>query len=51
MKEKIDPNILIDVAAALISDKEPTTRVGRWLRWIEKLNQIRNNIGLKIKPR
>jgi hypothetical protein len=43
-KEQIDPNIIIDIASDLISYKEPTTRVGRWLRWVK-----RNNLGVKIK--
>jgi hypothetical protein len=46
--KQVDPNIIIDVATELISDKPPTTRVGRWLRWIKKLNRARNTIGLKI---
>lgn len=47
-KKQVDPNIIIDVATELISDKPPTTRVGRWLRWIKKINRARNTIGLKI---
>jgi len=47
--KQVDPNIIIDVATELISDKPPTTRVGRWLRWIKKLNRLRNGVGLKIK--
>jgi len=50
-KEQIDPNVIIDVASELISDKEPTTRVGRWLRWVKKINRLRNNLGVKIKSK
>jgi len=48
-KKQVDPNIIIDVATELISDKPPTTRVGRWLRWVKKLNRARNAFGVKIK--
>lgn len=48
-KEKIDPNILIDAGASLISDKPAKTLVGRILRWLKKINTIRNEIGVKIK--
>lgn len=52
MKNKnIDPNIVIDIAAELISDKPPTTLAGRILRWIEKLNRARNTLGINIKKR
>ena len=49
MKKQVDPNILIDIAVSTISDKEPTTLAGRILRWIKRLNNLRNGIGLKIK--
>ena len=48
-KEQIDPNILIDVGVSLISDKPPTTLVGRILRWIKKINRVRNGLGIDIK--
>lgn len=48
-KQKIDPNILIDAGASLISDKPAKTLVGRILRWLKKINAIRNGIGVKIK--
>ena len=48
-KEQIDPNILIDVGVSLISDKPPTTLVGRILRWIKKINKLRNGLNVKIK--
>ena len=48
-KEQIDPNILIDVGVSLISDKPPTTLVGRILRWIKKINTLRNGLNVKIK--
>lgn len=50
-KEQIDPNILIDVGVSLISDKPPTTLVGRILRWIKKINRVRNGLGIDIKKR
>ena len=46
-KEQIDPNILVDLAASVISDKPPTTLVGRILRWIKKINKLRNGLNLK----
>ena len=50
-KEQIDPNIVIDVAVELISDKPPTTLAGRILRWIKKINRVRNGLGIDIKKR
>ena len=48
-KDQIDPNILIDVGVSLISDKPPTTLVGKILRWIKKINLLRNGLSIKIK--
>lgn len=48
-KEQIDPNILIDAGVSLISDKPATTLVGRILRWIKKINLLRNGLNIKIK--
>ena len=48
-KEQIDPNILVDLAASVISDKPPTTLVGKILRWIKKINKLRNGLNVKIK--
>ena len=48
-KEQVDPNILIDVGVSLISDKPPTTLVGKILRWIKKINTLRNGLNVKIK--
>ena len=48
-KDQIDPNILIDVGASLISDKPATTLVGKILRWIKKINRVRNGLGINIK--
>ena len=50
-QEQIDPNIIIDVATELISDKPPTTLMGRVLRWIKRLNKVKNELGIKIKKR
>jgi hypothetical protein len=49
MKNKIDPNIIIDVATELISDRPPTTLAGRILRWIKRINRAKNQLGVKIK--
>ena len=49
--QQIDPNIIIDVATELISNKPPTTVVGRILRWIKRLNKVKNDLGIKIKKR
>ena len=48
-KEQIDPNILVDLATSVISDKPPTTLVGKILRWIKKINTLRNGLNVKIK--
>ena len=48
-KDQIDPNILIDAGVSLISDKPPTTLVGRILRWVKKINLLRNGLNIKIK--
>ena len=48
-KDQIDPNILIDVGVSLISDKPPKTLVGRILRWVKKINKLRNGLNVKIK--
>lgn len=50
-QKQIDPNIIIDVATELISDKPPTTLVGRIFRWIKRLNKAKNELGIKIKKR
>ena len=50
-KEQIDPNILVDLAASVISDKPPTTLVGKILRWVKKINRVRNSLGIDIKKR
>jgi hypothetical protein len=50
-QQQIDPNIIIDVATELISDKPPTTIAGRILRWIKRLNKVKNDLGIKIKKR
>jgi hypothetical protein len=49
MKKQIDPNIIIDAGISIISDKPPKTLVGRILRWVKKINKLRNTIGIKIK--
>lgn len=51
MKKQIDPNVVIDVATELISDKPPTTLAGRILRWIKRINRTRNSLGIDIKKR
>ena len=48
-KEQIDPDILVDLAVSVISDKPPTTLVGKILRWIKKINTLRNGLNVKIK--
>jgi hypothetical protein len=49
MKEKIDPNLVIDIATELIPDTPPKTLAGRILRWIKRINRLRNGVGVKIK--
>lgn len=48
-KEQIDPNILIDAGASLIPDKPAKTLVGKILRWLKRLNSLRNGLNVKIK--
>lgn len=50
-QEKIDPNVIIDLATGLISDKPPTTFFGRVFRWIKRINKVKNDLGIKIKKR
>jgi hypothetical protein len=50
-KEKIDTDTIIDLATELISNKPPTTLFGRVLRWIKKVNKLKNDLGVKIKKR
>jgi hypothetical protein len=49
MKEQIDPNLVIDIATELIPDTPPKTLVDRILRWIKRINRLRNGVGVKIK--
>ena len=49
MKEQIDPNLVVDIATELIPDTPPKTLAGRILRWIKKINRLRNGVGVKIK--
>lgn len=49
MKDKINPNIIIDIATSVISDKPPKTIAGRILRGIKRLNRLRNGVDIKIK--
>lgn len=51
MKEQIDPNLVIDIAAELIPDTPPKTLAGRILRWIKRINRVRNGLGIDIKKR
>lgn len=51
MKKEIDPNLILDVASELISDRPPKTFVGRVLRWFKLLNKTKNDLGLEIKKR
>lgn len=49
MKKQIDPNLVIDIATSVISDKPAKTLVGRILRWIKKINSLRNGLKITIK--
>jgi len=49
-KQKIDIDQIITVGGELISDSPPKTKVGRILRWIKKVIQIKKVLGIKIKP-
>lgn len=46
--KQIDPNILIDAGSSLISDKPAKTLAGKILRWIKKINLLRNSLKMKI---
>ena len=47
--QKIPIDDLIDIGGDLISDSEPTTRVGRWLRWVKKAIQVKKALHLNFK--
>ena len=47
--EKIDMDNLIVIGAELISDSEPKTRVGRWLRVLKKIIKLKGLLNIKIK--
>lgn len=47
--QKLPIDELVTVGAGLISDSEPKTRVGRWLRWIKKIISLKDNLNIKIK--
>ena len=49
-KEEIDIDNLIVIGAEFISDEKPKTVVGKILRWIKKIVQIKSALGIKIKP-
>jgi hypothetical protein len=50
MKEsKIPVDKVIEVIGEVISDSEPKTRVGRWLRWLKKAIQIKSSLGINIQ--
>jgi hypothetical protein len=48
-KQRIDQNLIIDIAGELITDTPPTTKAGRILRWIKRLIGIKKSLGLKLK--
>jgi hypothetical protein len=51
MKGQIDPNLVIDIATELIPDTPPKTLAGRILRWLKRINRVRNGLGINIKKR
>jgi len=46
---KIPIDEIVEVVGELISDSEPITRVGRWLRWLKKAIKIKTSLGINIK--
>lgn len=48
-KPKIPIDLLISVFGSLISDKEPTTKVGKVFRWIKKAIQVKDSVNIRIK--
>jgi len=47
--QKLPIDEIISAGGALISDSEPKTRVGRWLRWVKKIISIKDSLNIKIK--
>lgn len=47
--QKLPIDEIISVGGALISDSEPKTRVGRWLRWIKKIILVKDSLNIKVK--
>jgi len=48
-KQKLPIDEIISIGGALISDSEPKTRFGRWLRWIKKIIQVKDSVNIRIK--
>lgn len=48
-KTKIPIDEIISAGGSLISDSEPETRVGRWLRWMKKIILVKDSLNIKIK--
>jgi len=46
---KLPIDEIISTGGSLISDSEPKTRVGRWLRWIKRIISIKDGLNIKIK--
>jgi len=47
--QKLPIDEIISAGGSLISDSEPKTRVGRWLRWIKKIIQVKDGLDIKVK--
>ena len=45
---KIPIDQIIEAGGKLISDSEPKTRVGRWLRWLKKAIKLKSDLNIKI---
>lgn len=47
--QKLPIDEIISAGGSLISDAPPKTRVGRWLRWLKKIIQIKDKLNVRIK--
>ena len=46
---KIPIDKIIEAGGELISDSEPKTRAGRWLRWIKKVIRLKSDLNIRIQ--
>ncbi len=48
-KQNIPIDEIISIGGSIISDSEPKTRAGRFLRWIKRIISIKDSVNIRIK--